>query len=165
MSEDDPMDGARVGETRTLTRTVDIYPVDYEPSEWFGRDRDRQALRVGDTEVYTEEYGDEQLRVTIEADVTKQLPATFDSVETKPSQTETPSFWKHLAGEAVALAIGVGISLGTAWWVSNTVLQEVTVNGEPLVGVSLIPVVILTLFAVILVRGFAGGFPGPGVSR
>jgi len=145
---DDPMDGAAVGETRTLTHEVDIYPVDYEPREWFGDDRNREQLRIADTEAVTDEYGDEQLRVTFAADVTKQLPESFDTVASVDSVTPPePTLWDRVPTEVVPVLVGIGVSGAVGYTVMGSLSNAATINGEPVTAPS--PMAMIIMMALI----------------
>lgn len=168
MPDDDPLDGADVGETRTVRRELYLHGVDMEPVEFYGMDRSAD-IRIADLEVCENSEGEPRdVRITWEADVTKHLPPRWDQA-TEPRTVEEMRVarrtrWLKTAARALAVLLPVGIALGVAYWMMQGLDGSVTINGEPLRPppvLETLPVVLLVVVIVWLISwGVRGGFPG-----
>ncbi len=134
--ETDPLDGAAIGETRRV-------PIEIEQSvwvfsavnDWIGSDRDPSNVRLADVE-FVDTPGDEQVVLTLEADVTKQLPRNWDQPITEhPRHIRNQPLSRRqrlfLAGvKAVAYALPFGIGFGV---LAALPKGTMTINGEEMV--------------------------------
>jgi len=75
--EDDPLDGADVGETKTIRESVELHTIDFEPDVYRGSDRFVDS-EIESVDVIEDEYGEKKLVVNFEGEVTKALPRTWD---------------------------------------------------------------------------------------
>lgn len=134
MSENDPLDGADVGETKTVERSKTLHSATYEPGVYYGSDRIGSA-EIADVEIVEDEYGEDAIRVTWEGDLTKALPPNWDHhrepVTERELRQERRKKWKGRAGRAAQILIPAAICVGIAAHVMNTISGEVTMNGEP----------------------------------
>lgn len=156
MTADDPLDGADVGETRTVRRSKTLHGINFEPCEFYGSDR-QADIRITDLEVVEDEregYADD-VRITWEADLTKRLPRNWDR-HTEPvtageKRQQRRKKWLGRIAQAAALAIPFGIASAIAAYTAQG-LEGMTINGEPMT----VPPFVELLPALLLVFGLAG---------
>jgi len=162
MTDDDPLDGADIGDTATIRETTDIWVGGLEADATEGSDRMADS-EVVDTAVVTDEYGDQHLRVTVESDVTKRLPRRWDAAreprtdsERRQSRRET---WISRGITATVTAVTLGLGLVVTNSVMKRAARGMTVNGEPLTYSpwDLVPVVAIVVLAVAVVRAMVHG--------
>lgn len=60
----DPLEGADVGETRTVRESIEFHTTEFAPGAFYGSDRFGD-VGVADVEVREDEYGDEVVVVTV----------------------------------------------------------------------------------------------------
>lgn len=155
----DPLEGADVGETRTVRRSKTLYGMDMEPMEFFGGDR-QQDVRIADVEVVEDErdgYCDD-VRITWEADLTKTLPRNWDRCnEPRTADEERQERrWKWIGRGLKAAGILLPFA-GAAWiatYLTNATLAGMTIDGEPVqpVGVeAALPVMALAVLLVVYI--------------
>lgn len=108
-----PLDGADIGETRTVRESVELYTIDFKPDVYFGSDRIGRATAAG-VEVAEDEDGYETVVVTFEGEITKALPRRWDWCREPRTATEKKAQRrKRWLGKA-ATAFGVLLPLGIA---------------------------------------------------
>ncbi len=175
MSENDPMDGAEIGETRTVRERIDLPVINFEPDVFYKSDR-IGVSHIEDIDIVENEYGDEMLRVTFEGDLTKCLPRRWDQPITDHPRNRRVKAdsgtgrIKQLLVSAVGFFIPFGFALGLSVWLMRLMDPvTITINGEsstfPPAITELVPVVVLVMVIGLIVWvGLNGGFPG-GVGR
>lgn len=91
-ARDDPLDGAAVGETRTVRKSKTLSGINFEPRAFYGSDRQGRP-RIVNVEVVTDEHDDDvdDVRVTWEAEMTKCLPPRWDECD----EPRTPKEARH----------------------------------------------------------------------
>lgn len=174
-SVQDPLEGADVGETRTVRRSRTLNPIDLQPSAFWGTDRQGEA-RIVDVDVIQDEdhaFADE-VRITWEANLTKKLPRNWDKAKEPRTEAEEKSArrrkWiKRIAG-TVAVVLPFGVVTAISMYLTRSALGEISINGEPMTAPTwpeMLPVAVpLFLVAMVLYYGLGGGFPGvSGVRR
>jgi len=167
--DSDPLDGADMGETATVTETNEIWLGQLASEDVRGSDR-LADHRLVDATVVTDEHGEQSLAVTVESDVTKRLPRRWDACREPRTDSERAtarrSRWVSRAITGVSFAIPLGIGLAVTSRVNRQLTGDVTINGEPFTPptvVEMVPVValIVVIAAVILGSGLMpGGFGG-----
>ena len=156
MSADDPLEGADIGETVTVSETTDIWVGGLEADATEGSDRIADSEVVG-SEVVTDEYGDQHLRVTVESDVTKRLPRLWDRSDAPRTDSERAQARRKKWGRWGVTALTTGSTLLFGLAVTNHLMRrlsgEVTINGAGLTYTvwDLVPVVVILLLAVAFV--------------
>lgn len=151
----DPLYGADVGETRTVTRSKTLHGINFEPREFYGTDR-QADIRVADLEVVEDDEGNEHnIRITWEADLTKNLPRRWDYCREPRTDEEQATArrkrWLGKVAKAGALMLPFGIATGLALWIMPA-FEGVTINGEPMAA----PSPVATTAVMLLVAGMAG---------
>lgn len=130
---DDPLDGADVGETRTVRESVDLYTVDFEPDVFYGSDRFSDT-EIADVEVAENEHGDRKLVVTFEGEVTKALPRRWDRAREPLTEREERTArrreWVMKALATGGLLAPAVVATVVATWAMDA--GDMTVNGEPM---------------------------------
>ncbi|MFW6382890.1 MAG: hypothetical protein ACOCZD_02500 [Haloferacaceae archaeon] len=108
----DPLDGADIGETETVTVRRRLWVGDLESDACRGSDRIADS-EVVDTEIVVND-GEEYLAVTIESDVTKRLPRNWDTCREPRTHSERVAArrrrWRRRAGTAIPLVAAVALS-------------------------------------------------------
>jgi len=133
-SDDDPLDGAAVGETRTDEHTVTLSTVTYTPSEWYGTDRDVE-MSVADVEIVDADHPDdpECVKVTYEAELTQHLSHNWDYCKEPRTETEEQREqkrqWRKKWGRRVSLAIGTLIPIVVTVFVTDGIMSRVSGEG------------------------------------
>lgn len=136
MSEsDDPLDGAAVGEKRTVRRSKTIHGINFEPMAFVGQDREGDVHIVEVEVIESDEDGCDDIRVTWEAEMMKTLPRRWDHCREPRTETERKEArrkrWLRRGAKAAAVLIPGGVSMAVALVVMNRVAGEMTINGEP----------------------------------
>lgn len=136
---DDPIKHVGVGQTRGVELT-DERSFWFEcPDEFVGFDRRAENIAV-DTEITFDENGEEVIRTTYRADVTRNVPKLpywwddglqLDADGTLEREKPTPLRWQAL--KAAALVGPFAIAAGITEVVMRGISGEITVNSEPLV--------------------------------
>ena len=169
----DPLDGAAVGETKRVIETVDLYGINMAPDVFIGSDRfgDHDIANVEIIETDDEDYNN--IRVTWEGEITKQLPLRWDyhSEPVTESERRTAERRKWLARGLKAASILLPVALST--WVAMVVMSRaagtMTINGQPMPAPtwgSFAPTVAIVLVVAALIYvGLQGGFPGRARAR
>jgi len=130
--ESEPLDGADVGDTATVTETQELWIGDLAHDDTRGSDRFADH-RVTDTEVVTDEYGEQVLRVTVASDMTKRVGRNWDREPWggAESGSESRSTWVRRAINAGVTGLSLAIGLVVTNRVARRLNSEVTINGEP----------------------------------
>jgi hypothetical protein len=155
MSDSDPLAGADIGESETVTVEKEFHGINYEPHEFYGSDRFADPSIV-DVEVEHNEDGADDFTIIWEGEVTKQLPRNWDHhrepiTETEQRQ-ERRQAWLTRVGRAAQIIIPIGLCTLIAAEVMNTIMGEVTMNGESVGAPG--PWTIALVFAVMVVLAF-----------
>lgn len=169
MTDRDLLEGADIGETRTITETRELWVRDLEAEACRGTDRLADS-EIVDVEQTTDEYGDAVLAVTVESDVTKRLPYDWDSANQPRTDRERTQArrrkWARRGVRAVSTLIPLGVGLVVADTVMAELAGKIVVGGEPIPEPSMIPVVVILLLGVAIVYMIQHlPRPGPGVGR
>ena len=133
MTDDpDPLDGADVGDTATVTETQELWIGDLAHDDTHGSDRFADH-RVTDTEVVTDEYGEQVLRVTVASDMTKRVGRNWDREPWggADSGDDQPSTWVRRATTLGVTGLSLAIGVAVTNRVTRQINSEVTINGEP----------------------------------
>lgn len=153
----DPLDGAAVGETRTVTRSKTVDTFDMEPREFWGSDRQRD-VEIADVEIVTNERdGLDDIRVTWEAEVTKRLPRRWDECDEPRTaaerRSERRSKWLGRVGQAVGFVFSIAFVSTVAAIITRWTFDgSATINGQPLTAPS-VPTMAGMLILVICLAG------------
>lgn len=160
MTDDDPLNGADIGDTVTVRETTDIWVgglLDADATEGSDRLADSEVVA---TEVVTDEYGDQHLRVTVESDVTKRLPRRWDTAREPRTDSERRQARRDRWASRLARWLPIPVTLGLGLAITNRVMSElsgdVTINGAPLTyspGEMLPAVLAVVAFAALIVWG------------
>jgi len=132
MTDDDPLHGADVGETRTVTETQELYTVDFEPEAFWGTDR-YSKRDITNVEIVETDDGSEVIRLTWEGEVTKTLPYRWDHLHTDTTKADERGLtgWKKYALKfGVGYVLPLGITGIVAHHVMNATMSAMTINGE-----------------------------------
>lgn len=153
MTQSDPLDGADIGDTETVTVTRELWIGDLEADACVGSDRLAESTVIG-TETVTNEYGDEYLAVTVESEVTKRLPTRWDSCQEprteKEHQQARREKWKRRVGNIAPMLIALGLSGLLAARITNELAGGLVVNGEALPEVGFAHFGVLMLMVLII---------------
>lgn len=164
----DPLDGADVGETRTVTRSKTLHGVDFEPREFYGTDRQRD-IRIDDISVVGDDQGEPRdVEITWEAELTKCLPPRWDHAREPRTEAEEKQArrrkWMRRGISAVAALLPLGLVTVVTFHLLNALSGDLLINGEPMGPVSfvdILPALILVFgIAALIIWGVRGGFPG-----
>lgn len=157
MTDDDPLDGADIGDTATVREESEIWVGDGLTNQ-FSVGTDRFAdTEVVDMSVRIDEYGEQYIKVTTESKVTKTLPRKWD--QCKEPRTASERRQRRLAtwGSRIAQLLPIPVTLGIGLAVTHRVMSrldgEVMFGGDPLTysAIDLIPVVMIVLISVAVV--------------
>ena len=166
MTEHDPLDGADIGDTVTVTNTEEIWLGHLEAGDATGTDR-ISDMRVDDVEVVTNEHGDKHLAVTVESEITKRLPHRWDACQQPRTETEQRearrSVWKRRIGRVVPMAVTLGVSLAIASRMMDELAGDIVINGEPMAAPSMTSIALvfgLMLLIIVAMPYLPGGFGG-----
>lgn len=163
MSDADPLDRADIGETVTVRETTDIWVgglLDADATEGSDRLADSEVVA---TEVVTDEYGDQHLRVTVESDVTKRLPRRWDAARQPRTDSERRQARRDRWASRLARWLPIPVTLGLGLAITNRVMSqlsgEVLIDGAPLTYSvwDLVPVVAIVVLAVAVVSAMVHG--------
>jgi len=162
--EDDILEGAAVGETRTVTREDTFHSIDYEPREFWGTDR-ISDVRIADIEIVDNENGTDDFKVVWEAEVTKTLPRNWDSAAAPRTEEDERRDERR---SKMVRAASFGVTLTLAAWITDFIMSlmagDITVNGEPFTPPPMAHIWLMTagwvLLAWVIKKGLEGGFPG-----
>jgi hypothetical protein len=167
----DPLKNADIGTTERIERTITIHGVDVASGDCFASDRICGEIGVENIQVVENEYGNEDVEITVAADVTKQLPRRWDRraepATAEEKQTARRKRWLRRGGKAVATLLPIAAT----GLIATTVMQSMsgTINGEPMTPPSTMEVMtmlgLMTLLVAIIMWGVNGGFPGFVKSR
>lgn len=164
MSED-PLEGADVGESKFVSETRTIHAIDLQPDAFRGSDRFGEVT-VGDIEVVEDEYGDDEIQITLEGEVTKQLPARWDYHREPVTEAEKIKAkrrtWSRRVGRAVATLVPIGIATVASWNVMGALRSDMTINGEPVAALE--PQVFYLLFVFMVLAASAIYLWLPGIA-
>lgn len=156
MTDEDPLRHADVGETKTIRQQKTLHGINFEPDVFYGSDRFGDA-RIVDVEILEDDrdgYADD-VRITWEGEITKRLPERWDYCRQPRTDAERSAArrkkWIRRITRAAPLMFGVllAVAIGTAVMGG---LADVTVNGDPLVALSIYNFIGILAF----VLGFAG---------
>ena len=164
-NDTDPLDGADVGETETVSKTRELWLGDIASDAVRGSDRFADH-RLADATLVTDEHGEKHLSVTVESDVTKRLPRQWDRARERDtanaSTVQRP--WWPVVTHAVALALPVVV--GSA--VTARLMSEM--EGETMVQAGTAPTfaelfmptaLVVVLLLLLINRGMKGALPRP----
>jgi hypothetical protein len=130
--DEDPLEHADVGETVTVTREKTLHSINFDPDVYYGGDRVGES-DVVDARLVENEYGNHDIVVTFEGDLTKTLPRRWDQCEEprteREEQREQKRQWRKKWSRRLSLAIGTVISIVVATFVTHRVMSRVA--GEP----------------------------------
>lgn len=163
----DPLEGADVGETRTVNRETTVPGIDLEPREFWGRDRQRELSNVDVDLVQNDEDDIPDVKVTWEAEVTKNLPPKWDQCNEPrtPEEERQERRWKWISRGVKAAGVLLPLA-GAAWlatYLTNATLAGMTIDGEPVspVGVeAALPVIALAVLMYLAIRYAPGRING-----
>ena len=166
-NQSDPLDGADIGDSETVTVTRELWLGDLEADAAKGSDRSSESEVIA-TEVVTDEFGEEYLAVSVRSDITKRLPRNWDYSQAPRTETERKQArrekWKRRVAGALPLAGVLGLSFAIAMRVMNTVAGKMTINGEPMGPPPMLPAAGIMLLVVVISLGLQylpGGHGGP----
>lgn len=165
MTNNDPLDGADIGETKAVERTADVSVWGVAPEVFFGADR-TSDVEVVDAEIVGEP-GDERVEVTFQGEVTKYLAVNWDRAQQPRTEEERREVrkqkWKGRVLKFAGIAIPFGIASAIMVRVMQTVSGEMTVEGEPVVfSGETFAVVMAVVFVLALALTYAPGWVSPG---
>lgn len=175
MSDDqDPLEGADVGETRTVRRSKTLHGINMEPMEFFGTDR-QADIRVADLELVEDDEGDlHDVEITWEADLTKNLPRRWDRCTEPRTEGEEKQArrrkWLNRISRASAVILPLVVSYAIGIHVVEGAFENITINGEPMGPVTWMDMAptlgLVAVLTLILYYGLRGGLPRrAGVGR
>jgi len=158
--QNDPLEGAAVGETRTWEHQVTVDTVEMLPREAFGGDRELQRAEVADVEVVPADHPEDpdDVRIRYEVETTKHLPPRWDrcnepltAAEQKRERART---WGRRIGRAMPVLVVLMVSTAFSVALTNELTQSLTINGEPVGGqgpAAIAPAVLLVGIAAAIV--------------
>jgi hypothetical protein len=156
----DPLADAEPGETVTIEREIEVSPWYLRAADdWVGRDRELESrLELVATEDIGEQ-GDESLRATYRAEVTKLEEP--DELPGAPVREKTGNRWLSAIALDLLAAGAVSAFGGGVLWLMDPITMTVegetaTVATDPMLAALIW--VVLSLSIVIL-HGIQGGFP------
>ena len=169
----DPLEGADVGETETVTETRELWLGALASDDTRGSDRFADH-RVSGVEVVTDEYGDEMLAVTVASETTKRLPHRWDYAKEPRTESEQAAAGRRrwighgITAGVTAATFGIGVAVMDR--VAESMAGDVTINSEPVVlptGAELIgPLLVIFAIAALVISAIrVMPRPGPGVGR
>lgn len=154
MSEEDPLDGADIGETVRIEETVELWAGAISADETRGSDRFANH-EVADIEVVEDEYGEKIVRLSVESDVTKRLPHCWSREPNPKPETEKNGglSWRFIAGRLAPPVVAIGIGV----WVTQSMFRALA--GEsiefaaepPTLAVSVITIVALMVVMLLVI--------------
>jgi len=157
-TDSDPLEGAAIGEKRTVQRSKTLHGINFEPREFVGSDREAD-VEIADVEVIKGGDGEcDNVKVTWEAEMMKTLPRNWDTWE-KP---DTQNVWVSRLAKVAAIVLPLGLAIGVAHFLMQGLARRLTINGEPFVyGPSMMfPIVVLFVIVVVLGHYFSPGKRG-----
>lgn len=163
---DDPLDGADVGETRTVTRSKTLHGIDMEPREFWGSDR-MADRRIADVEVVENSEGEPiDVELTWEADLTKTLPPRWDYCREPRTEEEEANArrkkWLARVAQGIAIALPIGVASALMYGIAPA-FENVTINGEAMAvnPASMVTTALLVVgFASVMMWAVRRGLPG-----
>jgi hypothetical protein len=138
--DDDPLDGADVGETVAYSETVDLHPIDMEPDAFRGSDR------IADYETTVTQLEDGTIQIWYGGEVTKTMPSRWDSTFWQ-QDFETDSSDRR---KWVNIGFGAAVSAAILYVVFDTVISEQMLKAQPETVVGPPGPHVLKLFPVLL---------------
>ncbi|ELZ45256.1 hypothetical protein C463_06532 [Halorubrum californiense DSM 19288] len=131
----DPLDNADLGDEATVSETSRIPLWQLEDDDHtYGSDRTVTRRELVYTQVVTNDNGNDELEVTVEADVMKRLPREWDrSTEPRTDterQKERSKLWAHRAIRAVSILVPIGLMTVITNHVMGRLVGGMTINGE-----------------------------------
>jgi hypothetical protein len=135
---DDPLEDLEVGETQRVELTEEQSFWFTCPDEFAGFDRTVENIDI-DAEIVFDENGEEVIRTTYSADMTRNVPKLpywwddglqLDADGTLEREKPTPLRWQ--AVKAAALVGPFAIAAGITELMMRGISGEITVNDEPL---------------------------------
>jgi hypothetical protein len=170
MSDDDPLDGAAVGETRTVRHTEEFPLWDAVwDSEFLGDDRQVRDIEIADAAVVGPE-GNEYVVIEFEGEAMKTLPRGAFSVveEPEPASQSGSSRWRRSLAwvtQAISILLPLTFAVLVAHLSMQALSQDVMINGQELTAPPLWQVLGFAWFAlvifILILWGVAGGLPRP----
>ena len=167
-TDDDPLAGAAIGETRTIRRSKTLSGIDLEPREFWGSDRQRD-VSIADVEIVSDEHDDDidDIRVAWEGEVTKTLPPRWDQCNEPRTdderRDERRTRWAKKIIAAALLLVPIGIASVATYYLMQGLSGSMTINGEPVTAPT--PVELAASFALlmgitlVILWGIKGGLP------
>lgn len=167
MTDHDPLRHADIGETTTVQKTVTLHSINYTPSEFFGDDRFSSDIDA-DVEVLDGDGDGPDIQITWTGDITKRLPRNWDHHTEPVTDTEHREArrqkWQQLIVSVGVILAPILVSAAIATWVTNRLMENLTINGNPmrtttpvLDAISLGAIVVL---AALVAYTASGMFPG-----
>lgn len=166
MNDDDPLDGADIGETVTVRETSDFWVPALASDATDGSDR-MADNEVVETKVVTNSRGGKELRVTVESDVTKRLPRRWDQSDTPRTDSERRQARRRRWASRLARLLPIPVTLGIGLAITDRIMSrlngDVVIGGDPLTYTTydLVPVVAIVFFVTMIVFGIRY-LPRPG---
>jgi len=153
VTDDDPLAGADVGETRHVEEETAIDGYRYLPRWRHGRDRDAD-LEVTDARVVEREAGTNDIEVTVEGEVTKWLPPRWDQCDEPRTPRERRDQQIRTWLRRVGRALGILLPFGLTVFIMHSVMSAiypVMIEGQTIQEPSIWPIVFLIGFAAFIV--------------
>lgn len=164
----DPLNGKDVGETVTVTESKTLHSINFTPDVYFGSDRFGD-VEISDVEVIEGDEGEaEDIRITWEGDITKQLPRRWDyhrdPVTQEEKSQQRKKKWLSRGAAALSLIVPSAVAVFIATRVMNSIAGKMTVNGQAMTAPSTAETAtvmgVILLLAAVIVYGMKGGLPG-----
>lgn len=175
MSDDDPLAGADIGETRTIESENEFSLWDSRAvGPFLGFDREAADVEVKSAEIVGEE-GNERVRITYSGDVTKTLrPHWRQELEREPREPrDTPTAGLPTAQRVASFLIAAAVSVGVAMFVTQSLFgrmagETIEISARAPTVFDLAPAVaaiIVLGMLIVLALPYAPGMAGRGGMR
>jgi len=129
MTDSDTLKNADLGDTEQYENTIEWCGFNTVPDELNRRDL-TQNLTDAEAEIVTNEYGDQDVKITVEGEVMKTLPRRWESFP-----REKPTSREDTKQNTLSVILGGIVATGVSALVVsqfNQVLTKITVNGDRL---------------------------------
>lgn len=165
--ESDPLDGAKIGETRTVAREDRRWVGFIVDEELYGDDRETS---IDVTDIYLDEndHGEREVVVEYDAELTQKLPAKWDVSDMprteREAKAERRNKWLRRCAKLAPLAVTGVVVFGVtslAFPAISRVSMEVSETTTAPSFMDVMPSVALVfIIAAVIVYGLSGGLPG-----